>query len=145
MKLLDMPAIECRTLDRSSTKIFIPGGWKAYVGEISIDAETLRAYARVIGDTNEALELHQQLYEKGYMVALRLAIARRAQRYHELFPKLAQPLRRDFNTTQKYVTLLGFDPAALQSTFIPYERPGRGGNPLVDETLREMGQTVKAA
>lgn len=146
MKRLSMPDIECRSRKaRGGPRIFIPGGWEAFIAEISLDAETLRAYTRVVGSAAEAAALHQQIYERGYIVGLRLAIARRAQLYYQLYPELAEPLRREYDTSQQFVTLRGFDPQTLQSTYIPFERPGRAGNPLIEEMLHTMAKEAKLA
>lgn len=144
MKLVEMPDIEVKHPEQR-LKLFVPGGWHARVAEVTIDAPTLAAYTRYLGNEREARELHQKVYESGYIKGLRLAIARRAQEYATRFPDLVAPLPRQYSTTREYVTLRGFDPERLQGTYVPFDQPGRGGNVTIDTTLTELAQEARAS
>lgn len=144
MKSIDMTDIECKHPSRRGVSILVPGGWTAYVGEVTLDEQMLGVYARYLGDEAEARALAQRVYESGFMAGLRHAIQRRAQEYATLFPDLEREVKR-WRTSKKYVVLDGFDPEKVQACYVPFDNTGRQGKAFAEKMLQEMGAAARKA
>lgn len=117
-------------------KLKIPGGWNAHVPVVQPDAETMQrlsAYWQADGHPPRiaqrmALETIRKRYIQCHVKQLRESLRRYARRYAERFPHL---IRDDG-------TLAGFDPAKMQTAYVPGENTGRSGKAFVDEFFAEM-------
>lgn len=144
MKKLSMSDITADHPSKLSAKIFIPGGWQAYVGEVALDAKTLDVYSRYLHSRREAAAVAQRVYESGFLVGLRACIKRRAQEYAERFPDLVHEEKK-FRTTRKIYLLDGFDPEKVQALYVPFDNTGRPGKPFAQDILFEMARDARHA
>lgn len=135
-----MKPIECASgISSSRQRLYIPGGWEAPIAEIRPDPDSVKAYAAAMGTVDEALRRLQLVYDGGYLRLLRKAVAARAQEYHRMYPQHA----RDIKVGRRTLTALwGFDPQRAALTFLPFDNPGRQGNPWIKKTLMEMGDAA---
>jgi hypothetical protein len=125
MKLVKGPSILVRHPRTPGTWIFVPGTWHAQMPTVT--------------SHEAATEIVQRVFESGYMRGLRDAMARRARDYARLFPELCEPAELP-KTRKKIVTLRGFDPGALQATFVPFEKVGSHGKHVYVAELEKMGE-----
>lgn len=115
--------------------IHIPAGWEARVPQVTPDAETIRAYASYFqrqglrpAEAEQAVhEMVQEVFEGGWMMKLRLSLARWAEIYENRFG-----------------TMEGFRPEVMQQAFVPGENTGRAGKAYVNSMLREMRDDVRS-
>jgi hypothetical protein len=136
MKLLAVTDMEVAHPNRPLT-LLIPGGWNAYVGQVTLDKRTQDVYANYLGNAAKAAEIGQKVFEAGYLAGLRHAIKRRAIEYAMMFPDLVEE-KKD-KGSKKYATLRGFDPELVQSCYVPHDNVGRTGKAFAENMLRRMG------
>lgn len=140
MKPLPFADLQTRYQERT---LFVPGGWTAFVPEVTPDANTLQAFTRYLEADGmsrmvarqAALETIQSVFESGYLRGIRNMLYARAKEYAQRFPALV----RDDGT------LAGFDPTQLQRAYFPFERTGRRGKHFVDEIMRGMAANAEAS
>jgi hypothetical protein len=139
MKRVQMTDLQTSDGDRT---FFVPGGWYATIPEVRPDDAALRAFKRYLQEDGltewaaemETLDIIQSVFESAYLRGIRHMLYARVKEYARRWPELVQPDG----------TLQGFDPAALQGVYFPFDRPGRRGKVYADTAMAQMAREAEA-
>ena len=153
MKRISMDFLETNNPVHPGTRLFVPGGWIAYVPKVEPDAETRALYTRYFEQSHGpaharqlALDCIQGVFEGGYINLLRMAMVRRLKAYAKLHPRLLEESEPPYKAARKrYYVARGFDAERIQSTFIPGGNASFADKQGIVEILREMGLEQMAA
>lgn len=150
MPNIAMPTIVRRT-KRLGVYITVPGGWIARVPDVKtgntalLDAYTEYFVSCGLGakPAAEAAEATvQRTYAHGYVDGLKEAVARRAEEYIALYPELRRVVGR--RNGLPLVEPVGYDPGAIQASYVPFQRTGRAGQSFMATMLAAMAKRAKA-
>jgi len=136
---LIMPPIKRKFNDKY---LFIPGGWHADVPENIIESGAIEAWALyfrqegmgTIKSIVEAKELQWKLMAAAWRPGLMSHTAYWAKKYALAYPDTMY----NFAETYQQYELDGFDPERVQTSYVPFHRHGRKGQPFMNNLLREM-------
>lgn len=125
-----------------SKRLFIPGGWPADLPRIEVEACVSDAWALylrqdgmgTIESVRVANAMGQRIYEAGIRPGLLSHTMYWASVYAEMFP---DSLYRAGQIDGIYA-MRGFDPYPVQSSYIPFHRVGKSGQPFMKHMLKEM-------
>ena len=153
MKRAIMNDIWTRTKTRG--RIFVPGGWQAWVPEVELLDSDLNAYAAAFMDEErgDALAARRRAariiaaeYGRCRIRNLRLSVAGWARKYSRMYPDLCEEAERKRGGHMRYCWILrGFDPERIQACFLPDANTGRRGNPYANRMLAEMAHEARGA
>jgi len=139
MYKISMPPIKRKYRDRY---IFVPGDWQADVPNIQVEQSVLDAWTRylrqdglgVIESVKRAHEMGQMLMNASYRSGLLDHTSYWAKKYAKRYPSVLTA----HDLEHKIYTLNGFDPQTIQTSYVPFHRVGRVGQPFMNTMLREM-------
>lgn len=122
--------------------IYIPGGWRAHLPIIEVEPCVLEAWrvylmqsgVGVIESVAQAKRIGQGIYAAGYRPGLLSHTMYWAKQYAKAYPESLEAT----GMIDGIYVLKGFEPERVQSSFVPFQRSGRKGQPFMSSLLREM-------
>lgn len=142
-----MPAI-IRHSSRLGVYIVVPGGWTARVPDVwgqQCGNDDLRdGYADYFASCGMGIsaahraaeDTVQRTYAHGYIDGLKEAVARRAEEYAARYAEHRRTVGR--RAGLPLIELRGFNAAAVQAAYVPFQRTGRPGQAFVNDMLAAM-------
>jgi len=122
--------------------LFIPGGWHAHIPDSQVEPVAIDAWALyfrqegmgVIKSLEEAKALQWKLMAAAWRPGLMSHTAYWAKKYAKAYPDTLMRHDKDYGIC----LLRGYRAERVQTSYVPFHRHGRKGQPFMNNLLREM-------